>query len=557
MLAAPFWVAGAGVVLVSAKLGATATVAVIFAVFGLGWLGALLVAATGKAMQIGTAALVAGAVAAAVVVAAAGGLASPAVLLIAALPLEAFWVWRTKRAALIGSACAAAVLPLQAVIGNMAFAEAASIAAWHWLLPLAWCAALAARASQLTADSAASDNAGAAETVEDLLDAVVLRIARNGDVTDASAKARTMLRLQPELLFGSALFQRVHVADRVAYLCALADMRDGAEIRKLELRLRLPRESAAEAGDNFQPFVLELYRGKGEGQTFAAIIRDNATVADLRVELAQAAEAVKNAELAKGNFLAAVSHELRTPLNAIIGFSDMLVHEMFGAFPDPRQKEYVGIVRDSGQHLLDVVNAILDVSKIESGCYATNPEPFRFGDAVDMCASMLRLQAEARAVDMSVEVATGTGEVNADKRAVQQMLINLVSNAIKFTPDGGSVRIGAKRLGSRLHFWVADTGIGIAEEDLSRLGTPFTQIQNDYTRRFEGTGLGLSLVKGLVALHDGTMAIESAPGEGTTVTISLPIDGPSARPGTQKGELMALPEGRLKEVVHGSLRKAG
>jgi cell cycle sensor histidine kinase DivJ len=139
---------------------------------------------------------------------------------------------------------------------------------------------------------------------------------------------------------------------------------------------------------------------------------------------------------------------------------------------------------------------------------------------------------------------------------VQQILINLVSNAVKFTPDGGRVEIGAKRLGSRLHFWVSDTGIGIAQDDLSRLGTPFTQIQNDYTRRFEGTGLGLSLVKGLVALHDGAMSIESAPGEGTTVTISLPIEGPAFRPEPAKGELMRLPAGRNKEMRSGPLRKA-
>ena len=251
-------------------------------------------------------------------------------------------------------------------------------------------------------------------------------------------------------------------------------------------------------------------------------------IAELRDEVAKATDAVKSAELAKSNFLAAVSHELRTPLNAIIGFSDMLLHEMFGPFREPRQKEYVGIVRELGQHLLDVVNSILDVSKIESGCYAINPESFRFRDAVDMCASMMALQAQAKALDLAVDVAVGTGEVQADRRAVQQMLINLVSNAVKFTPDGGRVEIGAKRLGSRLHFWVSRTPASALPKKTFRASAqPFMQIQNDYTRHFEGTGLGLSLVKGLVALHDGTMSIESALGEGTTVTISLPIEGPA------------------------------
>ncbi len=260
-----------------------------------------------------------------------------------------------------------------------------------------------------------------------------------------------------------------------------------------------------------------------------------------------------SAEIAKGRFLAAVSHELRTPLNAILGFSDMLLHEMFGPFSDPRQKEYVGLVRDSGQHLLEVVTSILDVSKIECGAYTTEPEPFRFIEAVDMCRSMMQLQAEAKAITLATQTPSDLGEINADRRAVQQILINLVSNAIKFTPDGGNVDIGAKRIGSRLHFWVSDTGIGIAEENLGDLGKPFMQIQNGYTRAFEGTGLGLSLVKGLVALHDGTMSVESAPGEGTKVTISLPVEGPRERP--EEPSVVALPAHKKKEDGNGPLRK--
>ena len=141
---------------------------------------------------------------------------------------------------------------------------------------------------------------------------------------------------------------------------------------------------------------------------------------------------------------------------------------------------------------------------------------------------------------------------------MQQILINLVSNAIKFTPDGGDVVVGAKRIGSRLHFWVRDTGIGIAEEDFANLGKPFMQIQNDYTRRFEGTGLGLSLVKGLVALHDGTMSIESMPGEGTTVTISLPVNGPKKtrdRQDRRAADARDEDEGDAKGDRNGSLRK--
>ncbi|RWX61443.1 HAMP domain-containing histidine kinase, partial [Mesorhizobium sp. M4B.F.Ca.ET.089.01.1.1] len=343
----------------------------------------------------------------------------------------------------------------------------------------------------------------------------------------------------------------------VGYLSALADMRDGAAMRRVDLRIRLPRDGSA-AADNFQPFRLQLIRGEQQ-DAFTLLLSENDDVAALREELAAANETAAEAEVAKGRFLAVVSHELRTPLNAIIGFSDMLLHEMFGPFKDPRQKEYVSLVRDSGQHLLGVVSSILDVSRIEAGAYSTEPEPFRFVEAVDMCRSMMRLQAETKNIGLAAQIAPDAGEINADRRAVQQILINLVSNAIKFTPDGGNVVVGAKRVGSRLHFWVSDTGIGIAEEDFANLGKPFMQIQNDYTRRFEGTGLGLSLVKGLVALHDGTMSIESMPGEGTTVTISLPVNGPKGHSRDKDSGVLAIPavktKGHAKGDRNGSLRK--
>ncbi|MEO5759056.1 MAG: PAS domain-containing sensor histidine kinase, partial [Mesorhizobium sp.] len=408
------------------------------------------------------------------------------------------------------------------------------------------------------ADGASHDE-DTAGRLEDIIDAVVVRIARHGEVLDASAKARTLLKLPPELLCGNGLFDRVHLSDRVSYLSALADMRDGALSRRLELRIRLPqngngRNDSRLMADNYRPFSLELVRAEEQGDIFTLVLRANDEIAGLREDLAAANDAAAAAEVAKGRFLAVVSHELRTPLNAIIGFSDMLLHEMFGAFKDPRQKEYVGLVRDSGQHLLAVVTSILDVSRIESGVYATEPEPFRFVEAVDMCQSMMQLQAKAKNINLQAQIAPDAGEINADRRAVQQILINLVSNAVKFTPEGGDVVVSAKRIGSRLHFWVRDTGIGIAEEDFANLGKPFVQIQNDYTRRFEGTGLGLSLVKGLVALHEGTMSIESMPGEGTTVTISLPVSGPKGH-STDKAGVLPMPVAKAKGDRNGALRK--
>ncbi|MBB6408177.1 sensor histidine kinase [Mesorhizobium sangaii] len=554
MLAAPFFAAGAAVTLVTSGMGAAITVAAIFAAFGLCWFVALLVAATGKMAIAAQVALAMAGIALGGLIAAAGGLSSPVAMLVVALPFEAWWIGASRRAVLWGAVSAAVAILAQPGAGILLPFAGAQIAAWHWLLPLAWALTLIPRASAFQNTTSAADVAETADRLEDIIDAVVLRVARHGEVLDASSKARTLLKLPPELLSGNGFFDRVHLSDRVSYLSALADMRDGALSRRLELRIRLPQNGNGHAVDNYRPFALDLVRGEEQGDVFMLVLRENDDIARLRENLAAANEAAASAEVAKGRFLAVVSHELRTPLNAIIGFSDMLLHEMFGAFKDPRQKEYVGLVRDSGQHLLAVVTSILDVSRIESGVYATEPEPFRFAEAVDMCQSMLRLQAQAKNIDLQTQIAPDAGDINADRRAVQQMLINLVSNAIKFTPDGGDVVVGAKRIGSRLHFWVRDTGIGIAEEDFANLGKPFMQIQNDYTRRFEGTGLGLSLVKGLVALHEGTMSIESMPGEGTTVTISLPVNGPKGHQ-AEKAGVLTMPVAMAKGDRNGSLRK--
>ncbi|MER9258151.1 HAMP domain-containing sensor histidine kinase [Mesorhizobium sp. M0619] len=558
MLAAPFFAAGAAVTLVTSGMGAAVTVATIFAAFGLCWFAALLVAASGKMTLAAQVALAAGGLALAGAVAAAGGLASPVALLALALPFEAWWIGGSKRAALWGGLSTLAAMLLQPFVGSVVPLGGAQVAAWHWLLPLAWGLTLVPRLAALGDAARAQPALLPNDRLEDMIDAVVLHVARHGEVLDASAKARTILKLPPELLFGAGLFDRIHLSDRVAYLSALADMRDGALARRLDLRVRLPQDGSASTADNYRPFQLELMRAEEQQETFTLLLRENDETAELRDELAAANEAAASAEVAKGRFLAVVSHELRTPLNAIIGFSDMLLHEMFGGFKDPRQKEYVGLVKESGQHLLAVVTSILDVSRIEAGAYATEPEPFRFIEAVEMCQSMMQLQANAKNIDLQAQIAPDAGEINADRRAVQQILINLVSNAVKFTPDGGDIIVGAKRIGSRLHFWVRDTGIGIAEEDFVNLGKPFMQVQNDYTRRFEGTGLGLSLVKGLVALHDGTMSIESMPGEGTTVTISLPVNGPK-RSATDRNGVLPMSATRTKGDAkgdrNGSLRK--
>jgi cell cycle sensor histidine kinase DivJ len=558
LLASPFFMGAAAALFLPSVLGASMTLALVCGLFSLSWLFVLQLSSSGNDRIAAPAALLLGTVPLSVILAAAGGPASPASIMIAALPLEAYMRGRQAQSLLTGCAAALAAWLLQAVLGTTVFTQTAPAAGWHWLLPVAYGVTLLPRISQLLETARPVQPNQRSAALEDMIAAVVMQMTATGEVSDVSQQARSILGLAPELLLGAGLFERVHISDRITYLSALADMREGASRRKVELRLRLPRMQDDQLNDNYRPFCIELMSGGGSGQPIVALVRENDEAVELRDALAASAEATEALELAKGRFLAAVSHELRTPLNAIIGFSDMLLLEMFGSFGDPRQKEYVALVRDSGRHLLEVVNSILDVSKIESGAYATNPEPFQFVEAVRMCEQMMSLQAENKAISLTTQIAPEAGEIQADKRAVQQMLINLVSNAIKFTPKGGTVSLGAKRIGSRLHFWVSDTGIGIAEDDLCRLGKPFTQVQNDYTRQYEGTGLGLALVKGLVSLHEGTMSIESSVGQGTTVTIGLPVAGPTMQKGCEKGgALLAMPAANRKEDNNGALRKAG
>ena len=473
-------------------------------------------------------------------------------LAVLALPFEASWLVRTRRAAQVGTLAGLAVIPLQAMIGALASGGAASTG-WHWILPLVYAAFAVPRAAAWVAEVHGEPPRPLSFGLEDVIDVVALRFAATGEVVDASPQARRIVGVAPELLLGDGLFDRIHIADRVRYLCAMAELRHGTGQQRIELRLRSPVDRNGPGA--YRPFLLEMMRCEDFGETILAVLRSNEEVAGLRESLAASKEAAESVATARNRTLAAVSHELRTPLSAIIGFSDMLSCEMFGPFRDPRQKEYVGLIGESGRHLLAVANSMLDVTRLESGTYAANPERFRFGDAVETCVSMLGPAAAARRVDICTEAGPEPGELTADRHAVQQMLINLLSNAIKFTPEGGRVSIAARRAGARLVFRVSDTGIGIGADDLALIGEPFVQVQNDYTRRFEGAGLGLALVKGLVSLHDGTMQIESEPGQGTTVTISLPLDGPAQRKTEMTRPIVRLPGGILEEAHDGTFRK--
>src|SRR6202030_1485128 len=208
---------------------------------------------------------------------------------------------------------------------------------------------------------------------------------------------------------------------------------------------------------------------------------------------------------------------------AIIGFSEMIVQEDALMLDAARRKEYAQLINDSGQHLLSVVNGILDMSKMDSGNFEISTEPFAPRAALLNCCNLLALKARDNAIDLMSRALKDLPDMTGDPRAFKQIVLNLVSNAIKFTERGGTVTVSAGGDGSRLVLRVTDTGVGIGAGDLKRIGDPFFQAGKTYQRRHEGTGLGLSIVKSLVALHAGEISVQSRINEGTTVTVALPL----------------------------------
>ncbi|MGJ4942809.1 PAS domain-containing sensor histidine kinase [Bradyrhizobium sp. HKCCYLS1011] len=361
---------------------------------------------------------------------------------------------------------------------------------------------------------------------------VISRHRRNGAVMFISPAAESLLGVPAAQLHEHGLFERVHVADRPAYLTALSDAARGTEVG-VEFRLRRDTPEDVCGSTHAVDFIWVEMRCRpldragssslGSDAEVVAVMRD---VTDRKLQeqaLDLARSAAEQADAAKTRFLATMSHELRTPLNAIIGFSEMLMQEQALMLNAGRRREYSQLINDSGQHLLSVVNGILDMSKMESGNFEIAPEPFAPRAALLNCCNLLALRARENGVDLSADAPQDLPDVTGDPRAFKQIVLNLVSNAIKFTERGGKVTVAAAVEGVRLVLRVTDNGVGIAADDLKRIGDPFFQAGKTYQRRHEGTGLGLSIVKSLVNLHAGEMSIQSKLDEGTTVTVALPL----------------------------------
>lgn len=273
----------------------------------------------------------------------------------------------------------------------------------------------------------------------------------------------------------------------------------------------------------------ELKRQKEKlRRTAQELARSEGRANELSRKYSEEKEKAERAAHAKSAFLANMSHELRTPLNAIIGFSEIMASELAGPLGDPSYKEYTRDILTSGQHLLDMINDILDMAKIEAGKMTISTQPIDPVDPVDAAIRMLRRKAEEKMIDLVLDAQQNLPDIDADHRAIRQMMLNLISNAIKFTDRAGTITVTVEQRGTDIYFGVTDTGIGIPAEDLPRLAEPFEQVAKTKDRNHEGTGLGLALTKSFAEMHGGRMLLSSIYGEGTTVAFVLPINGPSA-----------------------------
>jgi cell cycle sensor histidine kinase DivJ len=364
---------------------------------------------------------------------------------------------------------------------------------------------------------------------------VITRHARNGTVLFVSPAAEPLLGATVQDLLGRGLFDRVHVADRPAYLTALADSALRGESRSVEFRVRRSSSDPTAPASNYIWVEMrcraldQAVTENGAGREVVAVTRDITRRKQQEAALEQVRAEAERANAAKSRFLATMSHELRTPLNAIIGFSEMLTKEGALMIDADRRHDYAYLINESGRHLLSVVNGILDMSKIESGNFEITPEPFAPRQVIDDCCDLLGYKARENGVEICVCLPDDLPEIVADKRSLHQIMLNLMSNAVKFTRRGGKVTVGASADDAWITIVVEDSGVGIDAEDLPRIGDPFFQARSSYDRHHDGTGLGLSIVKGLLALHGGQLDIASTLGEGTRVTVRMPLDCEAAR----------------------------
>ena len=461
-----------------------------------------------------------------------GGMASPLIVWFALVPAEAALAGgrqESTRGAVVKAGLVAALV-LLAVAGAQALdmlpPSRLTLPVWQatfvsMLAALVQAVLIAAAAQdrQRAADAAAAEGAAMYRFLADNAMDLITRHSSDGRIRFASPATVALLGCTPDDITDQTLNAIVHPDDMGVVQAALMESSYFGRSGTAEVRLRHKDGHTVWAEIRCRP----ASRTIGAPAEIVAVTRDISERKRHERALEAARDAALDASRAKSRFLANMSHELRTPLNAIIGFSEIMTREMFGSI-GPRYQEYSRLIHESGAHLLELINSVLDMSKIEAGKFELSEEMFDLEETAESAVRFLKIPAERAGVALALSVQPGARLVFADRRAIKQILVNLLSNGVKYTPPGGEVRVAAQvsQDGRGIEITVTDTGTGISQADLERLGKPFEQVENAETRAKEGTGLGLALVKSLAAMHGGEAVLTSALGEGTRVTVQLP-----------------------------------
>ncbi|WP_114010176.1 PAS domain-containing sensor histidine kinase [Cohaesibacter intestini] len=484
-----------------------------------------------------------------------GGLYSPHLIWLGVIPLEVALAGNSriiKQALLICFAAIACLFGVQEgqLLSTLQITSSAQsfIGSMSIILAILYAGLLAVRIEHLHRFRVSSLSAkelhyrSLANTVSDM----ITRHDRSGDVTYASDASFSLLGMPPEALSGNNLFHQVHIPDRPAYLRALsdcmnqpADCNDPVTVELQVMRKVDPANAKEESAAAPSLLWVEMKCSPKRDDTgyivgVIAVSRDISQRKKNQFAMEEARAEAEKANEGKIRFLANVTHELRTPLNTIIGFSEILCHPELSCDNEERNREYAELIHKGGNHLLQLVNSLLDMSRLESGNFEVNAQAFDLNDLVIGCSRMMQAEANRRGITLYSQCGNDLPDVNLDPRACRQIVLNLLSNALKFSDKGDQVCISVGRVRPSvkdnmtatelLMIKVSDTGIGIDKKDLPNVAQPFVQAESSLQRRFEGAGIGLSITRGLAELQHGSFHIKSDLGKGTTVTITLPVD---------------------------------
>ncbi len=384
---------------------------------------------------------------------------------------------------------------------------------------------------------------------------VALIADRSGRALIVSDNAGPALGLPDSELQGRGLVERTHLADRPALLKAISDAVAEGVPGRVKLRLRRTVENGGARYFWAEARVLRA----SDAERAILVLRDISETQD-EIDRLQADDALRQAAARnRGLFISSLSHEVRTPLNAVIGFSDMLANPDIGPVAPETVREYAGIIRDSGQQLFRLVTATIDLIRLDSGTYELNPESFGVSGLVDSCVEEVAEAAEARGVMVLRQVPPFVPDLTSDRRALQQAIVHVLSNAVKFAPAGSKVMFDTRATSRRMIFSISDDGPGIAPDHLAQICDPFFQGDNFYDRAVSGAGLGLALVKRLIDVLGGELRVTSRLGAGTRVEIDLPQEQTAAASGGagNTAQPLALPREQSILPIHNlSYRKS-